>query len=272
MAAAPFVQTVTADTGRIPTALPKAEQGLSLDETRSVSAYLGTMAAHLHLAAAAGDQSAAGRSDDPIKVVLADDHAGVRRSLRLMLDREEDVAVIAEAADLSTVVRKVLDHAPRVLVLDLQMPNGSSLETIRSLRERIPDTEIVVLTMDVSPAFAQAALTAGAVGFVLKDKSDAELPAAIREAASGREYVSPHVAAGLEGLRQATSGDRLSPRETDVLRLIALGYTSAEIAQKLHLSRRTVETHRSHIHTKLGLKTRAALVQYALRRNLLELR
>lgn len=229
------------------------------------------MVAHLHLATVVDAQDAASRSESRIAVVLADDHAGVRRNLRLMLDREQDVEVVAEAADLSTVMREVHRHVPHVLVLDLQMPNGSGLEAIRSLRARIPDTEIVVLTMDVSPAFAQAALSAGAVGFVLKDKSDTELPRAIRAAHGGEEYVSPHVAAGLEGLRQATAGDGLSPRETDVLRLIALGYTSAEIAQKLHLSRRIVETHRSRIHTKLGLKTRSGLVQYALRRKLLEL-
>ena len=207
----------------------------------------------------------------PIQVILADDHAGVRRSLRLMLDRERDVYVVAEAADLSTVIRKVHHHVPDVLVLDLQMPNGSSVETIRTLRERIPDTEVVVLTMDVSPAFAQAVLTAGAVGFVLKERSDSELPAAIRAAASGSEYVSPQVAPGLEGLRHALNGDGLSPRETEVLRLIALGYTSAEIAQRLHLSTRTIETHRAYIHRKLGLKTRAELVQHALRRGLVRL-
>lgn len=188
-----------------------------------------------------------------------------------MLDRENDVEVVAEAADLSTVMHKVNHHVPHVLVLDLQMPNGSSLETIRTLRERMPDTEIVVLTMDLSPAFAQAALTAGAVGFVLKDRSDVELPAAIRAASRGRQYVSPYVAAGLEGLRRTTNGDGLSPRETEILRLIALGHTSAEIARKLHLSRRTVETHRAHIHSKLGLRTRADLVQYALRLELLQL-
>jgi DNA-binding NarL/FixJ family response regulator len=229
------------------------------------------MASHLHLATAAVNAEPPVRSDVPISVLLADDHAGVRRSLRLMLDREDDVDVVAEADDLSTVIHKVHCHVPRVLVLDLQMPNGSSLETIRALRERIPGTEIVVLTMDISPAFAQAALTAGAVGFVLKDRSDVELPAAIRAASHGGEYVSPQIAARLEGLRRAINGDGLSPRETEILRLIALGHTSNEIARRLHLSRRTVETHRSHIHRKLGLKTRAGLVQYALRRDLLEL-
>lgn len=227
------------------------------------------MAPHLHLATAPLDQVGSVRPEMPIQVIIADDHAGVRRSLRLLLAHEEDVRVIAEAADLSTVARKVQHHVPHVLVLDLQMPNGSSIETIRTLRERIPETEIVVLTMDISPAFAQAALSAGAAGFVLKDRSDSELPQAIRAAASGDEFVSPQVEPGLEALRRATSGDGLSPREVEILRLIALGHTSAEIAHRLHLSRRTVETHRAHIHQKLAMRTRAELVQYALRRGLL---
>ena len=229
------------------------------------------MVPHLRLAPSAPDPQSSSRPEIPIKVILADDHAGVRRSLRLMLDREDDVEVIAEAADLSTVMRKVPHHVPHVLVLDLGMPNGSSIETIRALRERIPETEIVVLTMDISPAFAQEALAAGAIGFVLKDRSDSELPAAVRAAARGGEYVSPQVAARLEALRRVVNGDGLSPRETEVLRLIALGHTNAEIGQKLHLSTRTVETHRSHILHKLGLTTRAELVQHALRRGLLQL-
>lgn len=227
------------------------------------------MAANLQLAPAAPDEGATAPTGNVIRVIIADDHAGVRRSLRLLLDREADVEVMAEAADLSSVTPQVQHHLPHVLVLDLQMPNGSSIEAIRRLRDRFPKTEIVVLTMDISPAFAQAALSAGAAGFVLKDRSDSELPAAIRAAVRGHEYVSPHVEAGLEALRRALNGDGLNPRETEILRLIGLGHTSAEIAQMLHLSRRTVESHRSHVHRKLGLTTRAELVQYALRRGLL---
>ena len=186
-----------------------------------------------------------------------------------MLDGEHDVDVIAEAADLTTVVAHVRDHVPHVLVLDLSMQNGSSIETIHRLRAQVPETEIVVLTMEQSPRFAQQAIDAGAVGFVLKDCADSELPVAVRQAAAGDEYVSPHVAVGLDARRRSVSGDGLSPRETEILRLIALGHTSAEIAGMLHVSRRTVETHRSHIHRKLSLSTRAELVQYALRRRLL---
>jgi two-component system response regulator NreC len=156
-----------------------------------------------------------------------------------------------------------------VLVLDLQMPGGSSIETMRRLRQCAPETEIVVLTMERSPPFARRALDEGAVGFVLKDRADTELPVAGRLAAKGEEYVSPHVAAALEALRRTINGDGLTPRETEVLRLIALGHTSAEIAGKLHGSRRTIETHRARVHRKLGLVTRAELVQFALRRHLI---
>jgi two-component system response regulator NreC len=202
-------------------------------------------------------------------VVLADDHALVRRNLRLLLDGEDGLDVVAEAIDISSVTRHVYGHSPHVLVLDLQMPGGSSIETIRRLRERVPQTEIVVLTMERSPAFAQRAIEAGAIGFVLKDRADAELPIAVRNAAQGKEYVSSHVAAALDALRRAVDGDGLSPRETEVLRLIALGHTSAEIARKLHLSVRTVDSHRASIHRKLKLRTRAELVHFALRRGLL---
>jgi two-component system response regulator NreC len=193
----------------------------------------------------------------------------VRRNLRRLLDGEEDVEVTAEAADLPTAVRHVEVQVPHVLVLDRRMPIGSSIETIRRLRDQVPETEIVVLTMERSPLFAEQALDAGAVGFVVKDRADTELPAAVRRAAWGGEFVSPRVVAGLDALRRAVSGDGLSPRETEILRLIALGHTNAEIAAKLHLSRRTIETHRAHVHRKLGLGTRAGLVRYALTRHLI---
>jgi two-component system response regulator NreC len=225
-----------------------------------------TVSAHLHLARTPEDSHGL---SSPISVVLADDHAGVRRSLRLLLDGEAGVEVVAEAADLTTAVRQVHGHSPHVLVLDLQMPNGSSLALIRQLRAHVPSTQIVVLTMERNPVFAQRALEAGGVGFVLKHRADSELPEAVRRASRGEEYVSPYVSNGLEGLRRSISGDGLSPRETEVLRLIALGHTNAEIAHQLHLSRRTIETHRANLHQKLGLKTRAEIVQFALRRHLI---
>jgi two-component system response regulator NreC len=189
--------------------------------------------------------------------------------LRLLLEGERDVEVVAEAEEISQVLHHVRGELPQVLVLDLQMPNGSSVDMIRRLRADAPDTEVVVLTMQDSPLFAGEALDAGAVGYVIKERADSDLPAAVRHAARGEEYVSSPMAAALATLRSNANGDGLSPRETEVLRLIALGYTSAEIASRLHLSRRTVETHRARIHRKLGLAARHELVHHALRRHLI---
>jgi two-component system response regulator NreC len=210
------------------------------------------------------------RNGLPIRVVVADDHAMVRRTMRLLLDDERDIEVRGEAADLTAALRHVHLDAPHVLVLDLRLPNGSTIETIRHLRAESPNTQIVVLTMEDSPQFAQQALDAGALGFVLKDRADSELVAAVRSVARGGEYVSPRVSAALEALQRVTGTGELSPREIEIVRLIALGFTSREIADKLHLSRRTVETHRSRIHSKLGVTTRAELVRFALARHLVE--
>ena len=158
---------------------------------------------------------------------------------------------------------------PDVLVLDLTMPGGSSIEAIGRLREEAPETQIVVITMDDSPVFAQRAIAAGALGYVSKELADIELPGAVRAAAAGEQFVSPRLAARLDALNRSLAENRLTPREVEVLRLIAFGHTSVEIARKLHLSPRTVETHRAHVHRKLGLSTRAELVRYALRRGLL---
>ena len=223
------------------------------------------MSAHLHLASAVEEAN----EQRPIRLVLADDHASVRRSLRLLLGGESDVAVIAEASDLSSAVRELRGSSPNVLLLDLHMRGAPGIETIRRLRAQAPETEIVVVTMEQSPVFAQQALEAGAMAYVLKDRADTELAEAVRSAARGLEYVSPQIAARLDALRRAVGGDGLTTRELEVLRLLALGHTSAEIATKLQLSRRTVETHRARILRKLGVSTRAELVAYALRRRLI---
>ncbi len=209
------------------------------------------------------------RASSPITVVVADDHELMRRSLRLVLGGEEDVEVIAEAGDLLTAVREVNGHLPHVLVLDLQMPDGSSIELIRQLRLRVPETEVVVVTMEDGPAYARAAIDAGAMGFVLKQYATHDLPVAVRCAARGEQYVSARVGARLDALQRSVDDDGLSPREVDVLRLIALGLTSAEISDRLYLSRRTVESHRRRIHRKLGLVRRSELVEYALGRGLI---
>jgi two-component system response regulator NreC len=158
-----------------------------------------------------------------------------------------------------------------VLILDLNMPGGSGLELIPRLREEAPETRIVVLTMQRDPAFARQALSAGAVGYVLKDAADGELVLAVRLAANGETYLNPQLGARLAAQPvDARPGD-LSERELEILRLIALGHTNPEIAEQLHLSIRTIEAHRSHIHQKLTLSSRAELVRFALEHRLIDL-
>jgi two-component system, NarL family, response regulator NreC len=209
-----------------------------------------------------------GTQSETIRIVLADDHAVVRSGLRLLLDVEQDFEVVAEAGDLESAERYVRGHHPGVLVLDLNMPGGSSLEAIPRIRECCPETQIVVLTMQQEPAFARHALSAGAIGYVLKEAADDELVEAVRRAARGESYLNPRLGARLASEPPPGPPDDLSEREVDVLRLIALGHTNAEIAERLYLSVRTVETHRAHIQQKLNLSSRAELVRYALQRGL----
>jgi two-component system, NarL family, response regulator NreC len=236
------------------------------DGERPRQTYREAMPSHVQLAAAAADTSP--QPTPAIRVVLGDDHTLVRRGLRLLLGRERGVEIVAEAGDIADAVRHVHGHRPHVLVLDLTLPNGSSVEAIGRLRRQAPDTQIVVLAMEDDPAYAQQVFDAGAIGYVLKEAADEDLPVAVRKAVRGERFISRHVSALMGAMRAAGEQDALSPREVEVLRLIAFGHTSAEIAGKLHLSPRTVETHRARIHRKLGLTTRAQLVRYALRRGL----
>ena len=212
---------------------------------------------------------AARASTDPIRLILADDHAVVRSGLRMLLDSESDFEVVAEASNIEDARRYVRGHHPRVLVLDLNMPGGSSLQAIPEIREESPDTQIVVLTMQQEPAFAREALRAGALGYVLKEAADDELVQAVRLAAAGERYLNPKLGARIASEPPPGPPDDLSEREVEVLRLIALGHTNAEIGEQLYLSVRTVETHRSHIQQKLRLTSRAELVGYALERGLI---
>jgi two-component system, NarL family, response regulator NreC len=208
---------------------------------------------------------------DPITIVLADDHRVVRSGLRVLLESDGRFAVLGEAGDVASTVQQVHDCRPRVLVLDLNMGGESSLDTIPRLRTDWPETQIVVLTMQEDPAFARAALRAGALGYVLKDAADDELMNAVLLASRGETYLNSQLGARLAAQPADDSQpDRLSPRETEVLTLIALGHTNTEIAASLGLSVRTVESHRAHIQQKIGLTTRAELVGYARERGLLD--
>ena len=205
-----------------------------------------------------------------ITIVLADDHLVIRSALRMLLEAELGFEVVAEAGDADTAKRYVLGHKPTVLVLDLNMPGRPSLEVIPEMREASPGTQIVVLTMQDEPAFARTALRAGVRGYVLKEAADADLVQAVRSAAAGETYLQPSLGARLAAEPDSPPDD-LTERELEVLRLIALGHTNAEIAERLYLSIRTVESHRAHIQQKLGLSGRSELVRYALERGLVEM-
>jgi two-component system response regulator NreC len=212
--------------------------------------------------------------NDETTVVLADDHAVVRKGLRMLVDAEPELRVVAEAGTVPDALRMARAHRPRVLVLDLNMPGGSSLETIPTILEQAPTTAIVVLTMQNDPAFARQALQAGALGFVLKEAADDELLEAIRLAADGETYLNPRLGARLAAQPPQPAGppDDLSEREVEVLKLIALGHTNAEIAGRLYLSVRTVESHRAHIQQKTRRSSRAELVRYAIDHDLVDVR
>jgi two-component system response regulator NreC len=205
-----------------------------------------------------------------IDIVLADDHEVVRAGLRLLLQGEEGLHVVGEAGNVPDALRLVELRHPDVLVLDLNMPGPPSLTAIAEVKDTCA---VVVLTMQSDPAFAREALRAGARAYVLKEAAGAELVMAVRAAARGRIYLNPELGARIaveEPVVASPAPDDLSERELDVLRLIALGHTNAEIGEQLFLSMRTVETHRSHIQHKLRRTTRAELVRYALDHGLMD--
>jgi two-component system response regulator NreC len=210
---------------------------------------------------------------DTVKIVLADDHAVVRKGLRLLLDSEQDFEVVAEAGTADDAMRYVRAHRPTVLVLDLNMPGQlSSLDAIEQVEGAGDGTRVVVLTMQEDPEFARQALGSGAAGYVLKEAADDELVEAVRRAAAGDTYLNPRLGAALAAAPPKPAGppDDLTEREVEILRLIALGHTNVEIGEQLYLSVRTVESHRAHIQQKLRRSSRAELVRYALDHGLLE--
>src|SRR4051794_15164626 len=207
----------------------------------------------------------------PLTIVLADDHAVVRSGLKLLLDAQEDMEVVALAGTAGDALRFTRGHKPDVLVIDLNMPGRpTTIEAIPLVAEASPGTRVVVLTMQEDPQFARRALGAGASAYVLKEAADEELEKAIRLAAQGQTSHHPPPGAPLPTAPQAAP-DSLTEREVGVLKLIALGHTNAEIAEQLFLSVRTVETHRGHIQQKLGMSTRAELVRYAIDRGIVTL-
>lgn len=204
-----------------------------------------------------------------ITVVLADDHLVVRAGMRLLLAQDPAFRIVAESATVPETLEAVRRHRPRVLVLDLTMAGQSSLPVIPALLTASPSTRILVLTMQEDPAFAREALRTGASGYLLKEAAAEELLAAAHQVAGGATYVQPVLGARLAVEWPARAGQEpLTAREAEVLSLLALGHTNQEIAQRLYVSVRTVETHRSRIRDKLGKDTRAELIAAARERGL----
>jgi two-component system, NarL family, response regulator NreC len=211
-----------------------------------------------------------------ISIVLADDHPVVRRGMRAIMDSEPDFSIVGEACDGLDTVRLVERLKPDVLVLDLMMPGLSGLEAMRVLRERVPKTRVVVLSMHSNKAFVAEALKIGATGYVLKGCTEDNLVRAVRDAAAGVRFLSPSVnAIAIDAYIEQTKAGPFDPHETltarerEVLQLAAEGKTSTEIAERLHISHRTVENHRAHLMQKLGLQNQTELVRYALDRGML---
>ena len=206
-----------------------------------------------------------------ITVLIVDDHAVLRAGLKLLLDREDDLETVGEAADARNAVFLTRRHKPGVILLDITMPGRSGLDVLPELLKESPESRALILSMEDDPSYVRQAFAAGASGYMLKEAADAELVDAVRRVAAGEQYVHPTLGARLVSpAAGAVDQDELSDREREVLTQLAHGHTNHEIAEQLVVSVRTVESHRAHIMSKLRLSTRAELVSYALQHGLLK--
>jgi two-component system response regulator NreC len=210
----------------------------------------------------------------PIRVILVDDHAVVRSGLRRVLEAGSDIEVVGEASNVRDAVFEVRAQNPDVIVMDVVMPGTSGIEGTPLVLHEAPDAKVLILSMQDDPRYVREAFAQGASGYVLKEAADTEVVEAVRQVASGQQYLHPALGARLleseARQRDEEASDPLSEREREVLRLLALGHTNQEIAKLLYISVRTAESHRAHIMQKLRLGTRAELVRYALAHGLLE--
>ena len=214
---------------------------------------------------------------DLVRILLADDHAVLRAGLRLMLSSQEGLRVVGEAATGAETLGLAETLQPDLILLDISMPALGGLEALPLLRRIAPHARVLILTMHDDPQYLRQALQNGAAGYVLKKAADTELIAAVRAVLRGELYIHPALTRALvedilplsELAKSTDQWDALSEREQEVLRRVALGFTSAEIASQLCLSAKTVETYRARGMEKLGLRNRAALVRYALHHGLI---
>jgi DNA-binding NarL/FixJ family response regulator len=220
------------------------------------------------------DQTAAPRQgSEPMRVIIADDHGIVRSGVRMLLERQSDIQVVGEASDGAEARDMVIREKPDLAILDVKMPKLTGLQATREIREQVPDVAVLILSMYDDDRYLFEALKAGASGYVLKAQADADLMAAVRAVEKGEPFLTPAAQRALikdvlgEG---AERSDDLTPREQEVVKLVAEAHTNKEIAEILHLSEKTVENHRSNAMKKLGMRDRVELVRYAIRKGLIE--
>jgi DNA-binding NarL/FixJ family response regulator len=211
------------------------------------------------------------------RILLADDHAMVRRGLRLVLDAEPDLEVVAEAGDGAEALDLAVAQDPHLAILDVSMPRLTGLQAARELSRRLPELRILMLSMHDNERYFFEALRAGASGYVLKSSADRDLVEACRATMRGEPFLYPKAAGALirEHLERAGDGDALqpnplTPRESEVVKLVAEGHTTREIAATLVISEKTVERHRANVLDKLGMRDRVGLTRYAIRMGLVE--
>ena len=210
------------------------------------------------------------------RILLADDHAMVRRGLRMVLDAEPDLQVVAETGDGAEAVARALQNDVDLVILDITMPRMTGLQATRELHHRRPELRILILSMHENERYLYEALKAGASGYVVKKLADRDLVEACRATMRGEPFLYPAEITAVirDHLSNALAGeplrDPLTPRETEVIKLIAESYTNREIAEALVISEKTVERHRANILEKLGMHDRVQLTRYAIRRGLIE--
>jgi DNA-binding NarL/FixJ family response regulator len=209
-----------------------------------------------------------------IRILIADDHGIVRGGLRLLLDRQPDMEVVAEAVDGVAAFEEALAAKPDVCVLDVSMPRMTGIQATRQIKAHLPDTAVLILSMHDDERYLFEALKAGASGYVLKREVDHALLDAVRAVARGEAFLTNAVERSMirEWMSDASAGphEPLSPREQEVLKLIAEAYNNKQIAETLHVAEKTVESHRANLLRKLGMRDRVELVRYAIRRGLTE--
>ena len=207
-----------------------------------------------------------------MRVLVADDHGIVRSGVKLLLDRQPDMEVVAEAGDGVDAVRQALQHRPDVAILDVSMPRMTGLQATHEIKQQAPDTQVLILSMHDDERYLFEALRAGAAGYVLKRAADQDLVNAVRAAARGEPFLTSAAQQALirDFLERGEQPQELTPREQEIVKLIAEAHTNKSIAEILHLSEKTVESHRARVLQKLGMRDRVELVRYAIRRGLVE--